>query len=591
MAFKTKLPLLFFLFSLILLSATLCLGYESSEDPQKEYHQCQRRCQQQERGQRQQCQQQCEQQRREREEKEEGRGNSHGRDPQKEYKQCQHRCEQQERGQRQQCQQQCEQQRREREEREEGRGNSHGRDPQKEYKQCQHRCEQQERGQRQQCQQQCEERRREQEREQEGRGGSGYTDWRRRSEEEQQQEQENNPYYYSDQHFRTRIRTSEGHVRLLQRFTEKSELLRGIDNYRVAILEANPNTFIIPNHQDADSLLYVVKGRGTISLMRQDNRETHNLERGDVMRIPAGAIVYLINRDNNEKLFIAKLLRPISVPGHVEAFFGPGGEDPESFYSSFSHEVLEAAFNTPMEKLQRLIGQQKRGAIIKASQEQIKALSPHGRWPFGSESNAPYNLLHHRPMHSNRYGQLYQVNPNHYKQLEDMDMAISFANISSGGMAGPYYNSRATKISVVLEGKGYFEMACPHLSSSSSAGGHQGGRGGSEQHHEQRSGRYQKVSARLSPGDVIVAPAGHPIVLVASRNQNLQIVCFEVNAHDNEKNLLAGRDSMLNQIEKEAKELAFNLPAREVEEIFNNQKETFFFPGPSHRQEQGRAFE
>ncbi|KAI8013260.1 Myb-related protein 2 [Camellia lanceoleosa] len=35
-----------------------------------------------------------------------------------------------------------------------------------------------------------------------------------------------------------------------------------------------------------------------------------------------------------------------------------------------------------------------------------------------------------------------------------------------GSMTSPYYNSRATKIAVVTNGEGYFEMACPHLSSS-----------------------------------------------------------------------------------------------------------------------------
>ncbi|KAI7992416.1 Cupincin [Camellia lanceoleosa] len=34
-----------------------------------------------------------------------------------------------------------------------------------------------------------------------------------------------------------------------------------------------------------------------------------------------------------------------------------------------------------------------------------------------------------------------------------------------GSMTAPYYNSRATKIAVVTNGEGYFEMACPHLSS------------------------------------------------------------------------------------------------------------------------------
>ncbi|KAI7988569.1 G-type lectin S-receptor-like serine/threonine-protein kinase RKS1 [Camellia lanceoleosa] len=37
-------------------------------------------------------------------------------------------------------------------------------------------------------------------------------------------------------------------------------------------------------------------------------------------------------------------------------------------------------------------------------------------------------------------------------------------------MTTPYYNSRATKIAVVTNGEGYFEMACPHLSSSEFGG-------------------------------------------------------------------------------------------------------------------------
>lgn len=42
---------------------------------------------------------------------------------------------------------------------------------------------------------------------------------------------------------------------------------------------------------------------------------------------------------------------------------------------------------------------------------------------------------------------------------------------------------------------------------------------------------------------MVVVPAGHPFVAVASNNQNLQLLCFEVNAQDNEKFTLAGKNS------------------------------------------------
>ena len=105
-------------------------------------------------------------------------------------------------------------------------------------------------------------------------------------------------------------------------------------------------------------------------------------------------------------------------------------------------------------------------------------------------------------------------------------------------MMGPFYNSRATKIAIVTNGQGYFEMACPHLSSSEFGGGKE-----SQHGHQGKTGpSYQKVRARLRRGMVYVVPAGHPIITVASNDQNLEIVCFDINAKNNKKFFLAGKN-------------------------------------------------
>ncbi|KAK6120069.1 hypothetical protein DH2020_046199 [Rehmannia glutinosa] len=155
-------------------------------------------------------------------------------------------------------------------------------------------------------------------------------------------------------------------------------------------------------------------------------------------------------------------------------------------------------------------------------------------------------------------------------------------------MTAPVYNSKATKIAIVVEGEGYFEMACPHLSQGRQQGGQQRERGGSQQREIRGGPSYQKVSSRLTRGTVVVVPAGHPFVAVASNNQNLQLLCFEVNYHNNEKYPLAGKRNVMNQLERQAKELAFGMPAREVEEVFNSQQDEFFFKGP-RQQHQGRS--
>ncbi|XP_075641183.1 LOW QUALITY PROTEIN: vicilin Jug r 6.0101 [Castanea sativa] len=479
-----------------------------------------------------------------------------------------------------------------------------------ELKICQNQCKRQ----KQQCERNCDEyirEKKERERQRgEGNGGVERESYDREEEREEQEEEEeeeeaeDNPFLFEDEDFESRVETDEGSVQVLQRFTKRSKLLRGIENYRVAILEADPLTFISPAHFDAELVLFVAKGRATITMVRDEermsivcdeDRKSFNLECGDVIRVPMGTPFYMINRDENEKLYVVKILQTISIPGHFEAFNGPGGEDPESFYTAFSREVLQATLKADGFQLDKLFHKQRKGSIMKASKEKIDALRQHkqgsaGIWPFGSFSSAHiYNLFNKQPSKSNQYGSLYEALPNDYKQLQDVDLSVAFANITRDSMVGPIYYSKATKISVIVEGEGYFEMACPHLSSSRS----RGQRGGRESSRPRKSStRYRKVSGALRPGVVFVTPASHPFVVIASRNSDLKVVCFEINAKGNIRYNLAGKGNVMNKLEKEAKELAFNLPAREVESIFNLQDGDLFFQGPKEREEEyGRAFE
>lgn len=70
--------------------------------------------------------------------------------------------------------------------------------------------------------------------------------------------------------------------------------------------------------------------------------------------------------------------------------------------------------------------------------------------------------------------------------------------ILQGGMMVPHYNSKATTIVLVVEGRGRFEMGCPHLSSRWS-------QESQREEEEESSGELQKISANLSPGDVFIS--------------------------------------------------------------------------------------
>ncbi|RWW86005.1 hypothetical protein BHE74_00005281 [Ensete ventricosum] len=384
-----------------------------------------------------------------------------------------------------------------------------------------------------------------------------------RGAEAEGERRENNPYYFGERSYEHWSRSEHGRFKVLERFSRRSELLIGIENYRLAIMEAEPETFIMPSHWDAEEVFYVMEGRGTITLLHEENRESHEIKRGDIMRIPAGVIVYAINKAKNERLRIAMLLHPISTPGHFEVHAQVG------------------LHCTPRDRLERLFERQRKGEIIKITEEQIKALSQTtgfgGGRPF-AQSNEPYNLLQKRPSHSNEYGELYEARSSDYRRLQDLDVDVSVANISERSMMAPSYNSRATKLAMVVEGRGHFEMVCPRRS-----GDARGSEDATEPEGQQRD-RYRAVRSQVSPGSVFVIPPGHPVTAVAAANENLQVLCFGIRAGRNRKYYLAGKNNVMNELDREAKQLSFGAPAEEVQEVFDAQPESVFLPGPGRRQ-------
>nr|XP_043638379.1 vicilin Cor a 11.0101 [Erigeron canadensis] len=408
----------------------------------------------------------------------------------------------------------------------------------------------------------------------------------------QHQQQSNNPYVFQEQHFTAKLETELGNVRVLQKFTDRSELFNGIEKYRVAFLEAEPQTFIIPNHWDADCLVYVANGEGTISMINQDSRQSNSIKRGDIFRVPAGVSVYLINKHDTERLVLAKIIRSVSVPGELQAFFSVGGDQPESsFFNAFSTEVLEAAFNVDRGSIEKLFGQQRQqqqrgqprqqeqqqGIFKRATKEQIRSLSDTDEsrlWPFGQrKQGGPYNIYKERPSVTNENGNLHEVDVNDLSELRDMNVAFSLFNISQGSMVGPIYNAKATVALVITNGQGQFEMACPHLTEQTSTSG-------------EFNPTYQKVNSELRKGTVVVIPAGHPFVIEAN-NQDLEVVSFGMNSDVNEWFPLVGRNNVMTQWEDEAIDLTFGVPAKEVRQVIQKQNQRFFFKGPVRR---GRAF-
>ncbi|GJM96106.1 hypothetical protein PR202_ga12916 [Eleusine coracana subsp. coracana] len=453
----------------------------------------------------------------------------------------------------------------------------------------------------------------------------GRHEWRGEESEEREQQQEQEefsrrkPYVFGRRSFRRAARSEHGTIRSLRPFHEASQLLRGIRDYRVTVLEASPRAFVLPAHADAHSIGYVVQGEGVVTTIENGERRSYTVRQGSVFVAPAGAVTYLANTDGRRKLVVAKLLRTISVPGHYQFFFGAGGRNPESVVSSFSRTVQRAAFKTSSDRLQKLFGRQDKGVIVRATEQQVRDLQRHAsegghaqqHWPFG-EARGPINILDQRPTIGNRHGQLYEADARSFRDLAEHDVRVSLVNITAGSMSAPFYNTRSIKIAYVVDGEGHAEIVCPHLAQQQQHGSETQREGrrrsrereqesqdkskqwrrrrqeGSESESEEEEQRYETIRARLTRGTLFVVPVGHPVVEVASRDSNLQIVCFEVQAQRNERVYLAGQDSVLRKLDGAAKELAFQAAQREVDEVLRAQQDKGFLQGPEQESQERR---
>lgn len=193
-----------------------------------------------------------------------------------ELKQCKHQCKvqrQYDEEQKEQCAKECEKyykekkgREQEREEEEEwgiGRGDefSSHEPAEKRLSQCMKQCERQEGGQQKQlCRFRCQEKYKKERKEHNKKDEEEEEEEEEEGDEGQEQE-DDNPYVFEDEDFTTRVKTEQGKDVVLPKFTKRSKLLRGLEKYRLAILVANPQAFVVPNHMDADSIFFVSWGK------------------------------------------------------------------------------------------------------------------------------------------------------------------------------------------------------------------------------------------------------------------------------------------------------------------------------------------
>ncbi|KAL5077856.1 hypothetical protein RYX36_016840 [Vicia faba] len=386
---------------------------------------------------------------------------------------------------------------------------------------------------------------------------------------------QDNPFVFESNRFQTLFENENGHIRLLQKFDQHSKLFENLQNYRLLEYKSKPHTIFLPQQTDADFILVVLSGKAILTVLLPNDRNSFSLERGDTIKLPAGTIGYLVNRDDEEDLRVLDLVIPVNRPGEPQSFLLSGNQNQPSILSGFSKNILEASFNVSIKQTISSFFMRQRGqeenVIVKISRKQIEELNKNAKSSSKkstSSESEPFNLRSREPIYSNKFDQI----------------TIVLKDLNFGSLLLPHYNSRAIVIVTVNEGKGDFELVGQR--NENQQGLREEYDEEKEQGEEEIRKQVQNYKAKLSPGDVLVIPAGYPVAIKASSNLNL--VGFGINAENNQRYFLAGEeDNVISQIHKPVKELAFPGSAQEVDTLLENQKQSHFANAQPQERERG----
>ncbi|XP_010466552.1 PREDICTED: vicilin-like seed storage protein At3g22640 [Camelina sativa] len=402
------------------------------------------------------------------------------------------------------------------------------------------------------------------------------------------------PYHFKKQSFKNWFQSKEGFVKMLPKFTKRApNLFRGIENYRFSLYEMEPNTFLVPLHLDADSVVIILQGQGVAEFVTAKTKELFHLTKGDVVRLPSGITHFAINTNQTVPLRFAKITIPVNIPGQFQNYFSAPSQFQQSYFTGFSKEVLSASFNIPEELVGRIFfGSQQmgQGILRRITPEQIKEITENSTSRSNKDKDkstkfSPFNLFTHDSVSSytNDFGHFHEAQPDSFDQIQDLQIAVTWTNMTQGSVFLPQYNSKATFVTFVENGCARYEMASPYSFQREQQQQQWWPEQGGEE-EEDMSGQVHKIVSRVCKGDVFIIPAGHPFTIV-SHDENFVSVGFGIYASNSIRTFLAGQGNVLSNLDTVATRVAFGVRSKVAEKLFTSQNYSYFAPTTrSHQQ-------
>ncbi|KAK7367434.1 hypothetical protein VNO80_09446 [Phaseolus coccineus] len=379
------------------------------------------------------------------------------------------------------------------------------------------------------------------------------------SKEGQHGKPQEGPVVEKDQR-RTLLVTEFGQITALDIKEEPEKL-----PYHLQFITLEPNSLFLPVLLHADMVFYVHTGSGKLTWANDDGTGTMPLREGDLCNLSEETVFYIQSDLEAER----RKLRIYAMFTNTEDnTFNPSigaYSRIDELVKGFDKKIMQAALKVPDDLIEEIMNKKNTPTIVHADSKKINIVQKleasflKNFLGVGSNSNKleTYNILDHDPDFKNRNGWSVAVSKTQLKSLKRTNIGFLMVHLTMGSILGPHWNPKAAELAVAVEGKGMVRVV----------------RGSSNEDETESQNMRFKVNA----GDAFVVPRFHSMAQMSFNDEPFVFLGFSTSAKNNHPQFLAGKGSVLHNLDKQILATSFGVSDRTMDELLRSPRDSIIF--------------
>ncbi|XXG52637.1 hypothetical protein AAC387_Pa03g0912 [Persea americana] len=334
--------------------------------------------------------------------------------------------------------------------------------------------------------------------------------------------------------------------------------------YHLQFITMEPNSLFLPVLLQADMVFYVDTGSGRIGWVDDRDMYRMDIERGDIYRLESGSIFYVQSDAETplDKLRIYALFRTGEIGENSQENFPGVYSNLSDLVLGFDKKVLQMTFKVSEDVIEAITNAEKPPSIVHMTAkrrtddylswkaERIEAFSDVDDSQILRDSKRALNIFRRNKDFESSNGWSLAVNYRNLNALKGSNIGVFMVHLNKGSMMGPHWNPKATEIVIVTHGQGMVQLLC-----SSNA-------------PDCKNTRF-----KVREGDVFTVPPFHPMAQLSFNSDSLVLMGFTKMERENPAQFLAGKKSVLRNINADILAMSFNVPSTTIRQLLSARRE------------------